>query len=174
MPIHIKGSGGADKSKGLTATKNDIAKGKTALVNGEIVTGNNPVHFFYSPDETEGDYNATDTIVIEDDAFDKPLSEINFRRESWAEDDSGEYELRLVKSKTIHSFFAWWAGGVKPGTAGSLDVLAEYFGSTSTDKPTIKRIELTYDYTTPGRLEITLPSGYYFEGEWIYFYGYFA
>ena len=32
--------GGVDKSKGLTATVTDILKGKTALVDGEVLTGN--------------------------------------------------------------------------------------------------------------------------------------
>ena len=174
MPIHIKGSGGADKSKGLTATKNDIAKGKTALVNGEIVTGNTPVYFYYSPEETEGSDNATNIIVIEDDAFDKPISEINFRRESWDPDDGNVFDTRVVKANTVHAFFAWWASGVKPGTTDSLDVLAEVFTSTSSEKLTIKTIEITYDYTTPGVLELTLPTGYYFEGEWLQFFGFFG
>ena len=173
MPIHIKGSGGADKSKGLTATQNDIAKGKTALVNGKIVTGNSPVHFFYSPDETEGSENVTRTIVIEDEAFDKTVGEINFRRESWNPDDTSTFEPRVVIANTIHSFFAWWAP-LKPGTSGSFEVMAEVFASTTTDRLTIRRIEIEYDYTTLGMLELTLPSSYSFEGEWIYFYGYFS
>ena len=32
-------NGGTDKSKGLTATANDIVKDKTALVDGEVITG---------------------------------------------------------------------------------------------------------------------------------------
>ena len=39
MATIIKSSGGKDISKGLSATSNDILLGKTAAVNGEIITG---------------------------------------------------------------------------------------------------------------------------------------
>lgn len=41
MAIFMEGKkNGNDNSKGLTATSEDILQGKTAEVNGEIVTGN--------------------------------------------------------------------------------------------------------------------------------------
>lgn len=46
MPVFVKNSGGPDKSKGLTATAADIARGKTALVSGEVVTGTNEIPQF--------------------------------------------------------------------------------------------------------------------------------
>lgn len=40
MPIIIRGTGMPDPSEGLTATAADIMYGKTAAVDGKVVTGN--------------------------------------------------------------------------------------------------------------------------------------
>lgn len=179
MPIHIKGSGGADKSKGLTATAQDIISGKTALVNGQVIKGAATQYFYAYPmkETTEGSSAASQEMVFECTPFNKNIYSLQFRRESWDPDaDDYEFDARVVKSNTVHSFMSYGVffslDSSGPGTgSGSFPVIAEVFTSTSSDKLTIRSFEIEFEFLTSEQLKLTLPSGYYFEGEWLNVFG---